>query len=132
MHTDAKAFIKAISRVALETNSYKIVLGITGWKDALEVLNWIDGDTGSADCVRWDIAGIEAIAKLDPLFAALSDAKKKAEIIRLGVVSGLPLFFHEMMRTGPNESRANFIRAQHDEGIEKMKGYFRSRGFSSA
>ena len=127
----AKDFIEALGRVALEKQTFKIVLGITRWKRALEVLQWNGGErirlAASAGCGRWGTHEINAMAAFEPRLRRLSD-EERAEIIRLGAVSGSPAVFHEMVYTGPNEEYALMVHQQYVEGIEKLNEIRRSMG----
>jgi hypothetical protein len=132
--SSAKAVIKGLCRDALEKETYKIVLSITGWNEAIEVLDWNGGEKiwlagSSACCGRWDSDGIDAIAALEPRFATLGD-EERAEILRLSVLSGSPSAFRDMVHTGPNESRARAVQAEFAEGREKINVYLRSKGWS--
>ncbi len=123
MSPNAEAVIKALILSALEKQTFKIVLGITRWDYALKVLKWNGGEkirlAASAGCGRWGIEDITAIAAFEPHLKRVSDAER-AEIIRLGAISGSPLVFHEMVFTGPNEELALMVHQQYVEGIEKL------------
>jgi hypothetical protein len=132
---DAKPVIEGLCRDAFEKKTYKIVLCINGCKKALEVLNWNGGENiriaASAGCGRWDIGCIKAMAALAPRLSRITD-EQRAEIIRLGAVSGSPSVLREMVHTGPNEARAVEIQKQYAEGIEKINEFLRSIGLTPA
>jgi hypothetical protein len=103
--SDAKSVIKGLCRDAFAKKTYKIILCITGCKEALEVLNWNGGDkiriASTAGCGKWNASGIMKIAALEPGIELLTDeqTQQRAEIIRLGVECGSPLLFQEMLHT---------------------------------
>uniref|UniRef100_A0A7S0QCM1 Uncharacterized protein n=1 Tax=Cryptomonas curvata TaxID=233186 RepID=A0A7S0QCM1_9CRYP len=123
MKPRAKAVIKAVLLSALENQNFKIVLGITRCDDALEILKWNGGEkiriAASAGCGRWGIDDIIAIAAFENRLKRLKD-EERAEIIRLGAVSGSPSVFHEMVFTGPNVDLALMSHQEYAEGIEKL------------
>ena len=134
---DAKSVIEGLCRDAFEKKTYKIVLCITRLEKALEVLNWNGGASekiriaASAGCGRWDIGCIQAMAALAPRLSRIA-AEQRAEIIRLGAVSGSPSVLREMVFTGPNEARAVAIQKQYDAGIEKINELSLSLGSTPA
>jgi hypothetical protein len=130
--SDTKYIIKALCRYALEKKTYKIVLGMVGINEALEVLNWNGGEkiriAGSPGCGRWDLGKIKAIAASDPRFMSYSD-KDREEILRLGALGGSPSIFQDMVIGGPNETDARAGHAQYADGTEQLNAFLRTMGW---
>jgi hypothetical protein len=123
---DTKTLMKALSRDALQNKTYKFILGISGVQETIEVLGWGGGDkiriAGRAGCGRWDSDEIETLARSEPRLMARRAAEQE-EIIRLGILSGSPSIFQNMVVTAPNQRRARVGNEQYIDGAERMRTF---------